>query len=276
LLTRTHRYAQAKSKTQKPLPNNNSHSSFRCYNLDMKIQPRCSALIAPLLFFSGYGCQSSPPTQVAMHDPPPLALPSSLLLTPDAPQMNTPAPALFRVRLETSKGPLVIELHRDWAPIGVDHFYNLVRAGYYDNNKVFRVSRNWVQFGINGDPKISQTWRTRTIPDDPPATPQISNARGTIDYAFAVKDGRTTQLFINLTDNAATHDHPADGLVFIPIGRVIQGMEAADAFNGEYGERALGGIRAGRQDPLFQQGNAYLEKNSPHLDTITKVTILPP
>jgi cyclophilin family peptidyl-prolyl cis-trans isomerase len=177
--------------------------------------------------------------------------------------------------METTKGNLVIEIHRDWAPIGVDHFYNLVRAGYYDSSKIFRVSRNWTQFGINGDPKISQVWRPRTIPDDPPAKPQISNSRGTIDYAFSARDGRTTQLFINLTDNSATHDHPADGLVFIPIGKVLEGMEAAEAFNGEYGERALGGIRAGHQDPLFEQGNGYLEKNSPNLDTIKKISVLP-
>jgi peptidyl-prolyl cis-trans isomerase A (cyclophilin A) len=246
------------------------------------MKPICSRLTnlvrLSIVFCGLAACQSTPPTHVATQPSapaaPPLTLPSSFLLTPDAPEMKTPAPPLFRVRMETTKGDLIIEIHRDWAPIGADRFYNLVRAGYYDNTKIFRVSRSWTQFGINGVPKISQVWRPRNIPDDPPANPQISNTRGTIAYAFAVKDGRTTQMFINLRDNSATHDHPADGLIFIPFGKVIEGMEAADAFNGEYAENAGGGIRAGRQDRLFQEGNAYLEKNYPRLDAINKISIL--
>jgi imidazolonepropionase-like amidohydrolase/cyclophilin family peptidyl-prolyl cis-trans isomerase len=191
----------------------------------------------------------------------------TLLLTPDAPQFQQRAPDLSRVRLYTSQGVILIELHRDWAPNGVDRFYNLVRAGYYDDARFFRVVQDrWAQFGINADPKISQAWRTRNIPDDPR---RQSNTRGTVAFAFAVPNGRTTQLFINLKDNSSTHDKEP----FVPIGRVILGMEAADRLYNGYGETAGSGIRSGKQEPLFTQGNAYFEKNFPHLDFIRQATI---
>jgi cyclophilin family peptidyl-prolyl cis-trans isomerase len=192
---------------------------------------------------------------------------ASLLLDPDAPEMNRRAPELFHVRLETSKGVIVIEAHRDWAPHGADRFYNLVQAGYYDDARFFRVIRGcWAQFGINGDPKISNVWRTRTIPDDPR---RESNVRDTVAFAFAVPNGRTTQVFINLRDNAATHDPGS----FVPFGKVVEGMSVADALNSEYGEAAGSGIRAGKQGPLFQMGNAYLERNFPRLDYIRRTTV---
>jgi homoserine O-acetyltransferase len=194
----------------------------------------------------------------------------SLLLQPDAPEMNSRAPELFRVRLETTKGDMLWEIHRDWAPHGVDRFYNLLRAGYYDGVRFHRIrAGNWAQFGINGDPKISNAWRTRTIPDDPFVQ---SNVRGTVAYAFAVPNGRTTQLFISLRDNRETHDREP----FVPVGRVIEGMEVADALYSDYGENAGGGIRGGKQGPLFEQGNAYLEKNYPRLDYIKRAEIVEP
>lgn len=191
----------------------------------------------------------------------------SPLLAPDSPEMNRRAPDVFRVKFETTKGDMVLELRREWAPHGVDRFYNLVRAGYYDGVKFHRIrAGTWAQFGINGDPKISQLWRERTIPDDPF---RQSNVRGTIAFAFAKKNGRTTQLFVNLKDNSATHDPEP----FVPIGRVVEGMEVADKLYAEYGERAGGGIRGGQQGPLFEGGNAYLEKNFPRLDAIKKAKV---
>ena len=193
-----------------------------------------------------------------------------LLFTPDAPEMKQKAPDTFQIRLDTSKGPIVLELHRDWAPEGVDHFYNLVRAGYYDDNRVFRVVKGrWAQFGINGDPKISKLWRSRRILDDPR---RQSNVRGTIAYAFATPNGRTTQLFINLQDNSATHDKEP----FVPIGKVVEGMDVADSLFAEYAETSGGGIRAGKQDALFDEGNSYLERNFPRLDWIERVVIVEP
>src|SRR5262245_61928880 len=115
------------------------------------------------------------------------------------------APTEFNVRLDTSKGDIVIAVHRDWAPNGVDRFYELVTAGYYDDARFFRIRKGtWAQFGIAADPKVAQAWRTKTIPDDP--WKGVSNKRGTIAYAFKDPNGRTAQVFINLRDNSETHD----------------------------------------------------------------------
>jgi len=191
----------------------------------------------------------------------------SLLLNPDAPEMKQRAPELFNVRLETSKGNIVIEIHRDWSPIGVDHFYNLVRAGYYDQARFFRVVKDrWTQFGINGDPRISSVWKNRTIPDEPR---RASNTRGTLAYAFAVPNGRTTQIFFNTRDNSPTHDVEP----FVPFAKVVEGLDVMDSLYSEYGETSGGGIRAGRQAPLFEEGNAYLSREFPKLDYIIRAVI---
>ena len=169
--------------------------------------------------------------------------------------------------METTKGEIVIEVHRDWARHGADRFYNLVRFGYYDNSRFFRVIQGrWAQFGIAGDPEIAKRWRKRTIPDDPRV---VSNTEGTIAFAFAVPDGRATQVFINLKDNSATHD-PGN---FVPFGKVVEGMDHALELNSEYGERSGSGIRAGHQDKLFDEGNAYLDREFPGLDRLIRATI---
>jgi peptidyl-prolyl cis-trans isomerase A (cyclophilin A) len=181
-------------------------------------------------------------------------------------------PQTSGVRLETTKGAIVIELHREWAPNGVDRFRELVANRYYDDTRFFRVvAGRWAQFGINGDPVVAAAWREKTIPDDPRTQ---SNVRGTVAFAFAVPNGRSTQIYIALTDLSATQD--AQG--FAPIGRVVEGMDVADALNSEYGEKSGGGIRAGRQQPLFDPatgGNAYLDREFPRLDRIIRATILP-
>jgi peptidyl-prolyl cis-trans isomerase A (cyclophilin A) len=179
-----------------------------------------------------------------------------------------PAPERFRVRLKTTKGDIVIAVQRDWAPRGVDRFHELVRIGYYDDVAFSRVIANkWAQFGINGDPKVSTAWRTRTIPDDP--FKNESNVRGTVAFAFAVPNGRTTQVFINLQDNSVTHDKEP----FVVFGRVVEGMEVADALYKGYGEEAGSGIRSGKQGPLFERGNPYLRSEFPRLDYIIRATI---
>jgi peptidyl-prolyl cis-trans isomerase A (cyclophilin A) len=191
------------------------------------------------------------------------------LLRPDAPQMNRRAPGVCRVRLETTRGAIAIEVRRAWAPLGADRFYNLVAGGYYDDSRFFRIRKGvFAQFGISGDPKVSTAWRDRTIPDDPRVE---TNARGTVAFAFAVPNGRTTQVFINLKDNAATHDTEP----FVPFARVIEGMEAADALYAEYGEKAGGGIRGGKQDPIFAEGNAFFLREFPKLDYIRRATTIP-
>jgi peptidyl-prolyl cis-trans isomerase A (cyclophilin A) len=183
---------------------------------------------------------------------------------------SAPAPERFVVRLETTKGPIVIECVRDWAPHGADRFYELVTSGYYDDAAIFRIRpKTWVQFGIAADPKLAQSWRAKTIPDDP-FQPAQANVRGTVFFAWAVPNGRTTQVVINLRDNRETHDKEP----FVPFGRVIEGMEVADALFDEYGEAAGGGIRAGKQDPVFQGGNTYLRSNFPKLDYIKTARIV--
>lgn len=192
----------------------------------------------------------------------------TFLLNPDAPEMNQRAPEVSGILLDTSKGRIVLELRRAWSPHGADRFYNLVRHGYYDDARFFRVRpATWVQFGIAADPKVATAWRTRTIPDDPRA---VSNARGTVAYAFKDPNGRTTQVFINLKDNASTHD----GEPFVPFARVIEGMAAADALYSDYGENG-GGIRGGKQDPIFAEGNAFFLREFPKLDYIRRATTIP-
>jgi homoserine O-acetyltransferase len=197
------------------------------------------------------------------------ASPSSPLLNPDINAMNAPAPASFKVKLETTKGDVVIEIQRAWSPHGVDRFFNLVQAGYYDGVRITRVvAPKWAQFGINGDPKIAKIWRDRPIPDDPRV---LANERGTIAFAFAVPNGRATQVFINLRDNRETHDKEP----FVPFGRVISGMEVVDAWYAGYGEDAGSGIRSGKQGPIFEGGNAYLDREFPKLDSIRRATVIP-
>jgi cyclophilin family peptidyl-prolyl cis-trans isomerase len=192
----------------------------------------------------------------------------ALLLDPANPAFAAPAPDGAVVRFDTSRGTIDIEVTRAWAPRGADRFIALVRHGYYDDTRFFRVRpRRWVQFGVNGTPAIARAWRAQTIPDDPFVQP---NDRGTVAFAFAVPNGRATQVFINLGDNRETHDKEP----FTPFGRVIAGMDVADAINAEYGE-GPGGIRAGKQDPFFDGGNAWLLRQFPRLDYIRRAIVLP-
>jgi homoserine O-acetyltransferase len=185
--------------------------------------------------------------------------------------LQTAVPATFTVRLETTKGPIVIAVHRDWAPLGADRFHQLVTAGYYDEAAVFRIRKGtWAQFGIAADPKVAQAWRSKTIPDDP--FKGVSNKRGTVAFAFKDPGRRTTQVFINLKDNSATHDKEP----FVVFGEVVEGMDVADALYAEYGEAAGGGIRAGKQDPVFEGGNAYLKEKFPRLDYIRTARVVRP
>jgi peptidyl-prolyl cis-trans isomerase A (cyclophilin A) len=182
--------------------------------------------------------------------------------------LQQPQSDVLRVRLETSKGPIVMQVHRDWAQHGADRFLELVTAGYFDDSRFFRVhAGQWAQFGINGDPAVAKRWRERPIPDDPP---KQSNVRGTVTFAFAAPNGRTSQVYIALTDLS----DPQDAQGFVPFGRVVQGMDVADALNSEYGEDAGGGIRAGKQQPVFDGGNAYLDREFPRLDRLVHAGVV--
>jgi homoserine O-acetyltransferase len=177
------------------------------------------------------------------------------------------SPDVFKVKMETSKGTIVIEIHREWAPLGADRFYNLVGRGFFDDSRFFRVRPGaFTQFGIPGDPAIAAAWKEQRITDDPV---RESNIRGSIAYAMTGPDTRTTQLYINLSDNSRMDK---DG--FAPIGRVVEGMDVADRLYSHYGEEAGGGMRAGKQGKIFEGGNEYLDREFPRLDRLIRVTIV--
>ena len=176
------------------------------------------------------------------------------------------APERFRVRVDTTKGPFVLEITRAWAPIGADHFYTLVRAGYYDDSRFSRVVPGFiVQFGIAGDPAMTAAWKDRRIADDPV---REHNVRGTIAYAMTGPNTRTTQLFISLRDNTRL-----DAQGFAPIGRVVDGMSVVDSLYGGYGETSGGGMRAGKQGAVIAGGNAYLDRKFPRLDRLISAQV---
>jgi peptidyl-prolyl cis-trans isomerase A (cyclophilin A) len=179
---------------------------------------------------------------------------------PTEPLPNEKAPNVFKVRLDTTKGPVLIQVEREWAPLGADRFYTLVKTGFFNGGRFFReVPKFVVQFGLNGDPKVSERWHAANLKDDPV---KENNMRGTVAFASAGPNSRSTQLFINLNDNVLL-----DGSGFAPIGRVVDGMKVVDSFNQEYGEQP-------KQDRIEAEGNGYLEKEFPRLDYIKSATIV--
>jgi peptidyl-prolyl cis-trans isomerase A (cyclophilin A) len=189
--------------------------------------------------------------------------------SPDPAKATAQAPEKFKVNLDTTKGPVVIEVVRAWAPKGADRFYNLVKSGFYTDVAFFRVIDGFMaQFGIHGDPAVSAKWRgpAAQIADDPV---KQSNLRGFVSFAMAGPNTRTTQLFINYADR----NKQLDGMGFSPFGRVIQGMENVDNLYSGYGEGAPRG-RGPDQSLIQTQGNAYLRKSFPRLDYIKSATIV--
>jgi peptidyl-prolyl cis-trans isomerase A (cyclophilin A) len=188
------------------------------------------------------------------------------LLTPDHTEFQRTAPPTYNVRFETSQGDFVVQVVRDWAPRGADRFYNLVRFGFYDDVRFFRVLDGFMaQFGMSGDPAVTAAWQDARIPDDPVTR---ANTRGLISFATAGPNTRTTQLFINFGDNSRL-----DGLGFAPFGHVIEGMEAVDRLYSGYGEGAPAG-RGPDQDRIRAEGNVYLEREFPRLDRVVRARIV--
>lgn len=177
------------------------------------------------------------------------------------------APANYKVKMDTSKGVFTITVHRDWAPIGADRFYNLVKAGFYDEVRFFRVLPDFMaQFGIHGRPSVMEAWRPARLKDDPV---KKSNLRGYVTFATGGPNTRTTQLFINFKDNA-----PLDRQGFAPIGEVTDGMAIVDSLYSGYGEGAPRG-KGPDQGAMNMEGNAYLAAKFPKLDYIKSATIVP-
>ena len=171
---------------------------------------------------------------------------------------NETAPDTFSVVFDTTKGPITVDVERALAPIGVDRFYNLVRVGFYDDVAFFRVVPGFVaQFGLNGDPAVNKLWRDSRIQDDPVVG---SNTEGTITFATSGKNSRTTQVFINLRNNARL-----DAMGFSAFG-AVQNMDSVRALNDGYGESP-------RQAQIVREGNAYLNANFPELDFVKTARI---
>lgn len=192
--------------------------------------------------------------------------PRALLLEPSNPAVNVQAPPTYRVRFETTKGPFVMEVARDWAPRGADRFYNLARLGFYDGAAFYRVAPGFVvQFGLPADPVLAAVWRPLPLEDDPV---RESNQRGFVSYAMAGPDSRTVQLFINLADN-----RPLDLQGFAPVGRIVEGMDVVDSLYAGYGD---GGFFTPSPDQIMieLEGAAYLEREFPLLDTIMRLEVL--
>jgi cyclophilin family peptidyl-prolyl cis-trans isomerase len=214
-----------------------------------------------LAVLAAAGCQRAraPDTPTAARHPE--------LLNPQAEVWRQRAPDTVRVRVETTRGPFVLEAYRAWAPHGVDRLYALVRSGYFDDSRFFRTLPNYiVQFGIAGDPAVARAWQESAIPDDPPT---VSNSRGTFGFSMRGPNDRRTQLYINLVDNRR---NDADG--FALLGHVVEGMDVVDRLYSGYGSRSGGGMRQGQQDSLFASGNAYLDREFPLLDRLIRATLV--
>src|SRR6266540_2975129 len=186
---------------------------------------------------------------------------------PADPAFATQAPDSFRVRFATTKGDFVIAVHRAWAPLGADRFYNLVRSGYYDGVRFFRVLPGFMaQFGIHGDPRVSAAWREQRIADDPV---RRTNLRGMVSFATAGPGTRTTQIFINYGSNDRL-----DGMGFAPFGQVVEGMDVLDKLYAGYGEGAPRG-RGPDQGRIQAEGNSYLKSAFPRMDYVKHASIVP-
>ncbi|HXR79154.1 MAG TPA: peptidylprolyl isomerase [Bryobacteraceae bacterium] len=198
----------------------------------------------------------------------PLALIPLLSSCSSKPKVTGPAPEQFRAQFTTTKGNFVVLVHRDWAPLGADRFYELMKMHFFDHNYFFRMLPGFiVQWGINGDPKVAKDWSVLSIKDDPF---KMSNRRGTVTFATAGANSRTTQVFVNLNDNTGL-----DGQGFTPFGEISEGMNVIESLYGGYGEGAPRG-QGPDQQAITDRGNDYLEEHFPRLDYIKKTSILEP
>lgn len=189
------------------------------------------------------------------------------LRNPNDPSFTAASPEIYRVIIDTTKGQFTLEVTRSLAPRGADRLYHLVRAGFYDDSRFYRViAGRFAQFGIAGDPAVAKTWRDRSFPDDPV---RASNKRGTFAFAMTGPDARTTQIYINTSDQLQQ-----DAQGFAPFGRVVEGMEVVDRLYSGYGEQSGGGMRAGKQGKLFEEGNGYLDREFPKLDKLLRARIM--
>ena len=245
------------------------------------MKTRALAALAVLSLMTVAGCDkksdagtASSPAPAAAPAGAPAAAPAgtapaaggAALLSPQS--ATAKAPDVYKVKMSTTKGDFVIEVHRAWAPNGADRFYNLVSIGFFDGNEFFRVIDGFMaQVGIHGDPAVAAKWHDANIPDDPPAGQ--SNLRGVVTFATAGPNTRTTQFFINFKDNSFL-----DSQGFPPIGKIVEGDAVLDQLYRGYGEGAPSG-NGPDQGRLQSEGNAYLKAQFPNLDAIKTARIVP-
>ena len=213
--------------------------------------------LIPIVVCAAACVSAKPSTDVAAR---------SVLLDPANREWSRPAPAVSHLRFETTKGVFVLELQRAWGPIGADRVYNLARLGYYNDTRLHRVRTDIAHFGIHGDAAVNAVWKLAELADDPPRS---TNRRGTFALAFPARpNSRTTQIYINKTDNPRS-----DADAFTVLGTVVEGMAVVDSLYAGYGEESGGGMRQGKQGPLLEGGNAFMDREFPRLDRILRVTV---
>lgn len=195
-----------------------------------------------------------------------VAAPAGAQSLDDPSSATAKAPDLYKVQFETTAGAFTIKVKREWAPSGADRFYNLAKLGFYDDTAFFRVIRGFmVQFGLNGDPILSQRWKSAMIPDD---GVWKSNKKGWVTFAMSGPNTRTTQIFVNYANNSTLDEQG-----FAPFGKVVSGMKVVDNLYDDYGEGRPRGMGPD-QTRVMLQGSSYLRDNYPRLDWIEKVTVL--
>ena len=194
------------------------------------------------------------------------AVAASALALAQAPPAEK-APDTFYAKFETTKGPFVVQVNRAWAPNGADRFHHLVKTGFFDGQRFYRVVKGFVvQWGVHGDPATASDWMGKRIPDDPVLE---KNAVGTITFAKSGPGTRTTQVFINLTDNRRSLDKTG----FAPFGVVVDGLDVVKKLYAGYGDMVSQGGRGVDVGRLYKEGNAYLDRDFPKLDRIVKASI---
>lgn len=209
-----------------------------------------------LFALSAAACGGAPDAEEPVESFGPMYFPDRLTET---------APPTFKAHFETSKGTFVVQVHREWAPLGADRFFNLVSSGFYDDTRIYRVLENFMaQFGLNGDGRANYQWRNAIIVDDPVVQ---SNTRGRVSFAKGGPNSRTTEVFVNFRDN-----EPLDERGFAPFGEVIEGMDVVDRFYADYGDGPPRG-EGPYQAQVQAQGNEYLDQDFPELDRIIRAWV---
>lgn len=215
---------------------------------------------------SATGGETTPPAATPPATPPTTGIDSGGKLPPPTPPAA--GQPTMTVVLETTKGNIELGIHKEWAPLGADHFIELVKAGFYDGAPWFRVMEGFVaQCGISANPKLNLEWGKKTIPGEPLVQ---GNQVGYVAFGMSgLPDGttdtnsRSTHIFINLADNSRGLDPQG----FACFAQVTSGMDVAQKlFRCQYPDQ--GGLAA-------QGGLEKFKAMFPQADYIMKAYVKP-